>query len=292
MAEARIAVIGGSGLYDMPELEEMEEVRVVTPFGPPSDALILGRLAGVKVVFLPRHGRGHYLLPTEVPYRANIYALKTLGVAYILSISAVGSLKEHYQPTDIVLPDQFFDWTRHRSSTFFGEGLVAHISFDQPTSPELTEVVSEVCATLDLGETRVHRGGTYLCMEGPAFSTYAESQVYRSWGMDIIGMTNAQEAKLSREAEIAYSPLAMVTDYDCWHPDHSSVTVEQVITYLNKNVATAQRILKPLIAQLARTPPVCAAHSALKYALLTQPDRVPLETRRKLAPIIGKYMPE
>jgi len=285
-----IAVIGGSGLYHMPELTHIEELTLTTPFGNPSDVLVTGEIEGVKVVFLPRHGRKHQFSPTEVPYRANIYALKTLGVEYVISVSAVGSLREHYRPMDIVLADQFFDWTRHRISTFFEDGLVAHVSFDQPTSPELLQLVEQVCAELDLGETKVHRGGTYLCMEGPQFSSYAESMVYRQWGMDIIGMTNAQEAKLCREAEIAYCTLGMVTDYDCWHPDHQAVTVEQVIVYLHKNVATAQRILKPLIAQLGQTLPVCAAHSALRYALITSREAVPQTTLRRLAPLVQKYI--
>jgi len=289
MGKATIAVIGGSGLYTMAGLKVIEEIKVDTPFGPPSDPIVLGELAGIPVAFLPRHGKGHRLLPTEVPYRANIYALKTLGAEYILSVSAVGSLKEQYRPMDIVLVDQFLDWTRHRISTFFGEGLVAHISFDQPIAQELTQLVAQVCSDLDLGESRLHLGGTYLCMEGPQFSTYAESQLYRSWGMDVIGMTNAQEAKLSREAEIAYCTLAMVTDYDCWHPDHTSVTVEQVITNLHKNVATAQQILQLVIGRLDREKPVCAAHSALVTAILTPRAQIPPATRQKLAPLLDKY---
>jgi len=290
MEPIKIGVIGGSGLYQMEGLTDLEERKITTPFGDPSDALMVGQVAGVPVAFLPRHGRHHRLLPAEVPYRANIYALKTLGVEYVFSLSAVGSLREAYRPMDIVLPDQFFDWTRHRISTFFGEGLVAHVSLAHPVAAELIEAVLQVTADLDLGETRLHRGGTYLCMEGPAFSTYAESQVYRSWGMDILGMTNAPEAKLCREAEIAYCTLGFVTDYDCWHPDHASVTVEQVITYLQKNVLTAQRILKPLITYLGATNPVCEAHSALKYAILTPPEHIPAATRAKLAPLVRKYV--
>ncbi|WP_287128864.1 S-methyl-5'-thioadenosine phosphorylase [Candidatus Cyanaurora vandensis] len=289
MHPVKIAVIGGSGLYQMSGLTDCQEIQVPTPFGEPSDTLMTGRVEGVDVVFLPRHGRHHRLLPSEVPYRANIYALKTLGVEYVISIAAVGSLQETYRPMDIVLPDQFFDWTRHRAATFFGEGLVAHVSLAHPVAPELVDLATGVCAEFDLGAARVHPAGTYLCMEGPAFSSYAESRVYRSWGMAIIGMTNATEAKLCREAEMAYCTLAFVTDYDCWHPDRAAVTVEQVIDYLNRNVTTAQHILKTLIPRLGQTLPVCAAHSALKDSLFTRPENVPAATRTKLAPLLQKY---
>src|SRR5918911_344019 len=249
MTTAKIGIIGGSGLYQMPELKDIEEVSVDTPFGKPSDAFITGTLEGVRVAFLPRHGRGHKLLPTELPFRANIYAMKTLGVERILSASAVGSLQERYAPLDMVIPDQFFDRTRARAreSTFFGEGIVAHVTFAHPVCEEVCEVLEDSCRA---AEVKVHRGGTYLCMEGPAFSTQAESHIYRSWGMDVIGMTNLQEAKLAREAEICYATLALVTDYDCWHPDHDSVTVDLIIANLNKNVRNAQMIMKEAVKSL------------------------------------------
>ncbi len=290
MTQAQIAVIGGSGLYQMPGLTNIRHVDITTPFGKPSDQLVLGEIDGITAAFLPRHGRHHQLLPTEVPYRANIYALKTLGVSYILAVSAVGSLQENYRPGDLVLVDQFFDWTRQRPSTFFGDGVVAHVSFAQPISLELVALISETCQQLELGSAQVHQGGTYLCMEGPAFSTYAESMVYRRWGMEVIGMTNVQEAKLSREAEIAYSTLAWVTDYDCWHPDHGAVTVEQIMAYLHQNVTLAQRILAAVIPRLGVSLPVCAAHSALKNALLTPIDQIPVATAQKLAPLLQKYL--
>src|SRR6476469_5233100 len=241
-AGVRIGIIGGSGLYQMPELTAIEEVKVDTPFGPPSDSFIVGTLEGERVAFLPRHGRGHRLTPTEVPFRANIYAMKLLGVESILSASAVGSLQEQYAPLDMVIPDQFFDRTRGRvkESTFFGEGIVAHTSFAHPVCGRLGDVLQEACGAADV---KVHRGGTYLCMEGPAFSTVAESNVYRSWGMDIIGMTNLQEAKLAREAEICYVTIAMVTDYDCWHADHHAVTVNDIIANLTKNAENAAKVV-------------------------------------------------
>src|ERR687888_1304785 len=256
MTTAKIGIIGGSGLYRMPELKEVEEVSVETPFGRPSDNFIVGTLEEVRVAFLARHGRGHRLLPTELPFRANIYAMKLLGVERILSASAVGSLQERYAPLDMVIPDQFFDRTRARAreSTFFGEGIVAHITFAHPVCKDLGDVLEESCRA---GRVNVHRGGTYICMEGPAFSTKAESNVYRSWGMDIIGMTNLQEAKLAREAEICYSTLAMVTDYDCWHPAHESVTVETVVEYLNKNVRNAQIIMREAVKELAASERAC-----------------------------------
>ncbi len=288
MTTATIGIIGGSGLYQMPELKDIEEIEVETPFGKPSDAFITGTLEGVRVAFLPRHGRGHKLLPTELPFRANIYAMKLLGVERILSASAVGSLQERYAPLDVVIPDQFFDRTRARAreSTFFGEGIVAHITFAHPVCDELGGVVERACAAADV---RVHRGGTYLCMEGPAFSTKAESHVYRSWGMDIIGMTNLQEAKLAREAEICYSTLALVTDYDCWHEGHDAVSVEQVIEYLNKNVRNAQQIMRAAVGELANRERGCGCGSALKNAIFTAPDLWPEATTRKLEAIIKKY---
>src|SRR5436190_1987847 len=272
----------------MPELRESEEVNVASPFGSPSDAFVVGTLEGERVAFLPRHGEGHRYTPTEVPFRANIYAMKLLGVERILSASAVGSLQEKYAPLDMVIPDQFFDRTRGRvrESTFFGEGIVAHVSFAHPVCSALGDVLADACRVADV---KTHRGGTYLCMEGPAFSTVAESNVYRSWGMDIIGMTNLQEAKLAREAEMCYATLALVTDYDCWHPAHDAVTVETVIEYLNKNVRNAQLIMKSAVRSLRNAPRECKCGSAVKNAIFTAPDHWPEATARKLDAIIGKY---
>lgn len=288
MTAAKIGIIGGSGLYQMPELTDVEEMEVQTPFGNPSDKFILGTLEGERVAFLPRHGVGHRFTPTEVPYRANIYGMKLLGVERILSASAVGSLQEKYAPLDMVIPDQFFDRTRGRvrESTFFGEGIVAHIAFAHPVCSRLGDVLQESCKNV---EVNVHRGGTYICMEGPAFSTVAESNVYRSWGMDVIGMTNLQEAKLAREAEICYATLALVTDYDCWHPGHDAVTVETVIEYLNQNVRNAQLIIKGAVKRLAGDSRDCKCGSALKNAIFTAPNLWPEATVRKLEAIIGKY---
>jgi 5'-methylthioadenosine phosphorylase len=288
MANIKIGIIGGSGLYQMSELSDVEEIKVDTPFGNPSDAFIVGTLEGERVAFLPRHGRGHRFLPTEVPFRANIYAMKSLGVERILSASAVGSLQEKYAPLDMVIPDQFFDRTRGRvkESTFFGEGIVAHVSFAHPVCGELGDVLQSSCAVADVN---AHRGGTYLCMEGPAFSSVAESSVYRSWGMDIIGMTNLQEAKLAREAEICYATLALVTDYDCWHPGHDAVTVDTVVEYLNKNVRNAQTIMRESIKRLKNTERTCKCGSALKNAIFTPPELWPEATTKKLEAIIKKY---
>jgi 5'-methylthioadenosine phosphorylase len=288
MAKAEIGIIGGSGLYQMPELKDIEEISVDTPFGKPSDAFITGTLEGVRVAFLPRHGRGHKLLPTELPFRANIYAMKTLGVERILSASAVGSLQEKYAPLDMVIPDQFYDRTRARAheSTFFGEGIVAHITFAHPVCAELGDVLEKACGATN---ALVHRGATYVCMEGPAFSTLAESNLYRQSGMDIIGMTNLQEAKLAREAEICYATLALVTDYDCWHEEHDAVTVETVIENLNKNVRNAQIIMREAVRELASHARGCKCGDALKNAIFTSPDLWPDETRRKLEAIIKKY---
>jgi 5'-methylthioadenosine phosphorylase len=288
MTTAKIGIIGGSGLYQMPELKDVEEVPVETPFGPPSDAFIVGTLEGERVAFLPRHGRGHKILPTELPFRANIYAMKLLGVERILSASAVGSLQEQYAPLDMVIPDQFFDRTRARAheSTFFGEGIVGHITFAHPVCHDLGDVLEESCGA---AEVNVHRGGTYLCMEGPAFSTKAESNVYRSWGMDIIGMTNLQEAKLAREAEICYATLALVTDYDCWHEAHDAVSVETVVEYLNKNVRNAQVIMREAVKRLAAAERACECGSALRSAIFTQPELWPEATTKKLDAIIKKY---
>ncbi|MCG3159767.1 MAG: S-methyl-5'-thioadenosine phosphorylase [Acidobacteria bacterium] len=289
MEKAQIGIIGGSGLYQMEGLTDVREISVETPFGKPSDNFIIGTLEGVRVVFLARHGRGHRLTPTELPFRANIYAMKLMGVERIISASAVGSLQEQYAPTDIVIPDQFFDRTRGRVSTFFGEGVVAHITFAHPVCDALGGVLA---GAGDSAGIKIHRGGTYLCMEGPAFSTLAESRLYRSWGMDVIGMTNLQEAKLAREAEICYSTMALVTDYDCWHPDHDAVTVEMIIEYLNKNSANAQAIIRDAVRRLATMPRECKCGSALRHAILTQPGAIPAETKKKLAAIIGKYVGE
>jgi 5'-methylthioadenosine phosphorylase len=288
MENVQIGIIGGSGLYQMPELENVREQAVETPFGSPSDAFSIGELDEVTVAFLPRHGRGHRLTPTELPFRANIYALKLLGVEYILSVSAVGSLQEQYAPTDFVIPDQFFDRTRARAheSTFFGEGIVGHITFAEPVCNELGDILEESCKTAGVN---THRGGTYICMEGPAFSTKAESNVYRQWGMDVIGMTNLQEAKLAREAEIAYATLALVTDYDCWHEGHDNVTVDMVIEYLNKNVRNAQLVLKDAVKRVAAKESPNQYRDAIKNAIFTAPDNWPDATFKKLEAIIGKY---
>lgn len=288
LPQVRFGIIGGSGLYQMPELTSVEEVKVSTPFGDPSDAFVIGTLEGERVAFLPRHGVGHRYTPTEVPFRANIYAMKLLGVERILSASAVGSLQEQYAPLDMVIPDQFFDRTRGRvrESTFFGEGIVAHISFAHPVCSALGDLLEESTRVADV---KTHRGGTYLCMEGPAFSTVAESNVYRSWGMDIIGMTNLQEAKLAREAEICYATLALVTDYDCWHPGHDAVSIETVVEYLNKNVRNAQMILREAVRRLKDSERTCKCGSALQHAIFTQPDHWPAETAQKLEAIIKKY---
>lgn len=288
MEQVKIGIIGGSGLYQMPELTDVVEQEVDTPFGKPSDAFIIGTLENERVAFLPRHGRGHKILPTDLPFRANIYAMKLLGVDYILSASAVGSLQEKYAPTDMVIPDQFFDRTRARAheSTFFGDGIVAHMTFAHPVCNELGDILEESCKTVGV---KVHRGGTYLCMEGPAFSTKAESNVYRGWGMDIIGMTNLQEAKLAREAEIAYATLALVTDYDCWHEDHDSVSVEMVIEYLNKNVRNAQLIMKEAVNRIAAKETPNQFEGTMKNAIFTAPEIWPAETAQRLDAIIGKY---
>jgi 5'-methylthioadenosine phosphorylase len=283
---ARIGIIGGSGLYDMAEVTDRETHVVSTPFGDPSGPFVLGTLRGRRVAFLARHGAGHRLLPSELNFRANIFGMKMLGVEYILSASAVGSLKEQYKPLDIVVPDQFIDRTKGRVSTFFGRGLAAHVGFAHPFCKKLSAVA--VGSGRRVGAT-LHEGGTYVCMEGPQFSTLAESKLYRSWGADIIGMTNLQEAKLAREAEICYTTIALVTDYDCWHPDHDSVTVEMVIAVLMQNAVTAQSIIADAVAQLPfeRT---CECATALKYALITRPDAVPDATRRELEPLVGKYL--
>lgn len=288
--EATIGVIGGSGLYKMEALKDVEEVQIDTPFGTTSDALIVGRLEETTVAFLARHGRNHHLTPSEVPFRANIYAMKQLGVKYLISASAVGSLKEEAKPLDMVVPDQFIDRTKNRVSSFFGEGIVAHIAFADPVCNQLAKVVADAVASLNLPDVVLHRGGTYVCMEGPAFSTKAESNLYRSWGATVIGMTNLPEAKLAREAEIAYATLALVTDYDCWHPDHDSVSVEMVIANLQRNAVNAQKVIQETVRRLTETPPESEAHSALQFAILTQLDKVPASTKEKLGLLLKKYL--
>jgi len=281
----RIGIIGGSGLYSMPGFTAQREVDIQTPFGTPSDNYIVGQLEGHEVAFLTRHGRGHRISPSELNFRANIYGMKTLGVERIVSLSAVGSLKEEHKPLDFVIPDQFFDRTRGRISTFFGEGLVAHVSFADPVCPQLSVTVEAACQTAGVTVTR---GGTYLCMEGPAFSTRAESNIYRTWGMDVIGMTNLQEAKLAREAEICYVTIAMVTDYDCWHEEHDAVTVTDIIRVLTQNAANACRV----VAEAVKSMPAertCKCGSALQHALITDKTLVPPDTLNKLEPIVGKY---
>jgi len=286
MPAATIGIIGGSGLYDMPELTGREEKKIETPFGDPSGPYILATLRGQRVAFLARHGAGHRILPSELNFRANIYGFKVLGVERILSASAVGSLKHEYEPQDIVVPDQFFDRTRGRISTFFGRGLVAHVAFAHPVCGDLAKVAADSASAVG---AIVHRGGTYVNMEGPQFSTLAESKLYRSWGMDIIGMTNLQEAKLAREAEICYATIALVTDYDCWHPDHDSVTVDMIIANLLANARTAQRVIAEAVSRLPyeRT---CECATALAHAIITRPEYVPDQVKKDLAPIIGKYM--
>jgi len=286
MEKVKIGIIGGSGLYDMQELTDRSEVPVDTPFGAPSDRFVIGSIAGKRVAFLARHGRGHRILPSELNFRANIYAMKKLGVERILSASAVGSLKEEIAPLDLVLPDQFVDRTRGRVSTFFGEGLAAHVAFADPVCPELLDRVHLAATATGV---RSLKGGTYLCMEGPAFSTRAESNLYRSWGMDVIGMTNLQEAKLAREAEICYLTIALVTDYDCWHESHESVTVEMIISNLQQNSRNAQSVIIRSIRDLPEDR-TCHCGQALRHALITDRTRIPAETRSKLDLIVGKYL--
>ncbi len=286
MSQAEIGIIGGSGLYSMPGFTDPKELRQQTPFGDPSDAYILGTLAGRKVAFLPRHGRGHLISPSELNFRANIYGFKQLGVERIVSVSAVGSLKEEHKPLDFVIPDQFFDRTRHRIDTFFGGGVVAHIAFADPICAEMAAVVQSACKKANVTGKR---GGTYVCMEGPQFSTKAESNVYRGWGMDVIGMTNLQEAKLAREAEICYVTIAMVTDYDCWHPHHDSVTVDQVVAVLLKNAESASTVVRETVAALPAGRS-CKCGSALAHAILTDRNKIPAATRERLKLILGKYL--
>jgi 5'-methylthioadenosine phosphorylase len=286
LQQAEIGIIGGSGLYSMPGLSDVHELPVQTPFGSPSDAFVLGTLEGRKVAFLARHGRGHRLLPSELNFRANIYGLKRLGVERIISVSAVGSLKEEHKPTDFVIPDQFIDRTYRRISTFFGEGIVAHIAFGDPICAEVAGSIGESCKQNSVvGKS----GGTYVCMEGPQFSTKAESNLYRSWSADVIGMTNLQEAKLAREAEICYATMAMVTDYDCWHSGHDEVTVEQVIKVLNTNSGNAARVIARAVALMPKERK-CKCGSALQHAIMTDPARIPPATRQKLSLLVDKYL--
>ena len=284
--KAQIGIIGGSGLYSMPGFEAREEVPVETPWGAPSDAYVVGRLAGKDVAFLARHGRGHRISPSELNFRANIYGMKSLGVERIISLSAVGSLKEEHRPQDFILPDQFLDRTAGRVSTFFGDGLVAHISFAHPVCPQLAQTVYQACLTAGVS---AKKGGTYLCMEGPAFSTVAESNLYRSWGMDVIGMTNLQEAKLAREAEMCYVTVAMVTDYDCWHPDHDAVTVAQIVSNLMKNAENAARVVAAAVERMPAARD-CRCGSALAHAILTDPQAIPEAAREKLKLLVSKYL--
>jgi len=281
-----IGIIGGTGLYQMEGFTDVREVAVETPFGPPSDALMLGQLEGRAVAFLPRHGRGHRILPHELNFQANIFAMKALGVEFLLSVSAVGSLKEQYAPREMLVPDQLIDRTQKRRSTFFGRGLVGHVAFAHPFCGVLSKLMAEGCRETG---ARHHVGGTYVCIDGPQFSTYAESQLYRSWGADVVGMTNLQEAKLAREAEICYATLAMVTDYDCWHPEHDAVTADSVMKVLAENVATARAVLRAVTRRLP-LPRECECEHALRHALITPAELVPEAVKRELEPIVGRYL--
>jgi len=283
---ATIGVIGGSGLYSMTGLTDTREMRIKTPFGDPSDAFVIGTLEGKRVAFLARHGRGHRFMPTELNFRANIYAMKLLGVERIISVSAVGSLQENMRPGEFLVPDQFFDRTKGRISTFFGNGVVAHVTFDKPTCPQLSGVLADACVS---SAVPLHRNGTYVCMEGPQFSTLAEANFHRAMKFDVIGMTNATEAKLAREAEICYATIAMITDYDCWHPEHDSVTVSTVIAILNQNAANAQNVVRQAVKTMPAGPR-CKCGSALKHAIITDPKAIPAKARKKLAAILGKYL--
>jgi 5'-methylthioadenosine phosphorylase len=286
VSPAPLGVIGGSGLYRIAGLTEVREVAVSTPFGDPSDAYVSGSIAGRPLLFLARHGRGHRLPPTAINFRANIYGFKVLGVERLLSVSAVGSMKEAIRPLDVVLPDQFIDLTRQRPSTFFGEGLVAHVSLADPVCPDLRAIAARSASATGV---RLHDGGTYLCIEGPQFSSRAESMLYRSWGVDVIGMTNAQEAKLAREAEICYATMAMATDYDCWHEEEADVTVEEVVARLNDNARHAQEIIAGALGALPERRS-CACASALKNAILTARGSISPEARERLRPIVGRYL--
>src|SRR5438876_90018 len=289
MPQARIGVIGGSGLYHMEGMTDIEEVTVQTPFGDPSDVITIGKVEGVSMAFLPRHGRGHRISPTEIPVRANIWALKSLGVEWVISVSAVGSLREHIAPRDLVIPDQLFDRTKSRINSFFEGGIVVHVTFADPFCSTLSKLLLE--AARELGDVKVHEGGTYVCMEGPLFSTRAESNVYRSWGMDIIGMTALPEAKLAREAELCYAVIACATDYDCWHESEESVTVEMVLNNLSANIANAQRILQDVARKIRadRNTNTCGCPHALATAILTDRGKIPAEVKEKYSLLIGKY---
>jgi 5'-methylthioadenosine phosphorylase len=289
LRHARLGVLGGSGLYEMEGLEAIQEVAVSTPYGDPSDNLRLGRIGDLEVVFLARHGRHHTYAPSEVPYKANLWALRSLGVRWILSVSAVGSLREEVRPLDMLVPDQFIDRTHQRPLSFFGAGLVAHVTAADPFCPSLSTILADVADSLMPEGRSLHRGGTYLCMEGPAFSTRAESDLYRSWGCHVIGMTNHTEARLAREAEMAYATLAMVTDYDCWHQEHASVTVEMVIANLRANASLAQRVVRLAAERVAVQRPSSAAHKALRHALMTPPQHVPPHTRRRTELFTAPY---
>ena len=281
-----IGVIGGSGLYEMEGLTNVKKVRMTTPFGKPSDDYLIGTLFGRRMAFLPRHGRGHRILPTDINYRANIYGMKKLGVERIISVSAVGSMKEEIRPGDIVIPEQFYDLTKHRRSTFFGNGVVAHVGMADPVCGDLCRVLSEAGAKAG---AMVHEGGTYICMEGPQFSTRAESLIYRQWGVDVIGMTNATEAKLAREAEICYSTIALATDYDCWHHSEEAVTVEAVLAVMKHNIETSKAMIKEAVRMLPKER-TCACGTSLQYAIMTPEKLIPAKTKKDLAPIIGKYL--
>jgi 5'-methylthioadenosine phosphorylase len=284
--KAEIGIIGGSGLYSMPGLEHIREWRVKTPFGDPSDALVLGTLEGKRVAFLARHGRGHRLMPSEINYRANLYAMKLAGVKRLISVSAVGSLREELRPLEFLIPDQFFDRTYRRISTFFGDGIVAHVGFDRPVCPQLAGVLGSAC---DLAGVKAHRGGTYVCIEGPQFSTLAEAHVHRQLRFEVIGMTNVTEAKLAREAELCYATVAMITDYDCWHPEHSSVTLAEIIANLNRNAESAASVIRHAVRNMP-SEPACKCEKALAHAIITSPKLVPASARKRLAAIIGKYI--
>ncbi len=290
MSQATIGVIGGSGLYQMEGMTDVEEVKVQTPFGDPSDAIAIGKVGNVSMAFLPRHGRGHRISPTEIPVRANLWALKSLGVEYVISVSAVGSLREHIAPRDLIIPDQLFDRTKSRVNSFFEGGLVVHCTFAEPFCPTLSKLLYESASAL--GDVKVHEGGTYVCMEGPLFSTKAESNAYRQWGMDIIGMTALPEAKLAREAELCYATIACATDYDCWHESEESVTVEMVIGNLGANIANAQRILQSVAEQIPtdRSSTTCGCSSALATSIITNPTLIPAEVKEKYNLLIGKYL--
>ena len=289
LSRARLGILGGSGLYAMDGLEDVQELTLDTPYGPPSDSLRLGRIGELEVVFLARHGRHHSHTPTEVPYRANLWALRSLGVRWILSLSAVGSLQEQFRPLDMLVPDQFIDRTHQRPLSLFGEGLVAHVTFADPFCPVLSRLLADVGESLMPPGRQLHRGGTYLCMEGPAFSTRAESELYRSWGCAVIGMTNHTEARLAREAEIAYATLAMVTDYDCWHQEHASVSVEMVLANLHANASLAKQIVRMAAERVGAQRPISSAHHALRHALMTPKAEVPIATRRRVDLFTAPY---